>query len=134
MDLYCNIPRNLVHEYIQHCERCLEKRKKSETASGVVVKPISAKDLNERGQVDIIDMQTMRDGSYRFILHYMEYLTKFSQVRPLKTKTSEEVAHELLCIFLDIGAPHILQSDNGRKFTAEVIRELSTLWPDCLGE
>ena len=104
LDLYCNIPRNLVHEYIQHCERCVEKRKKSETASGVVVKPLSAKDLNERGQVDIIDMQTMRDGSYRFILHYMEYLTKFSQVRPLKTKTAEEVAQELLCIFLDIGA------------------------------
>ena len=132
LDLYCNIPRNLVHEYIQHCERCVEKRKKSETASGVVVKPLSAKDLNEPRQVDIIDMQTMRDGSYRFILHYMEYLTKFSQVRPLKTKTAEEVAQELLCIFLDIGAPHILQSDNGREFTAEVIQELSSLWPDCV--
>ena len=28
LDLYCNIPRNLVHEYIQHCERCVEKQKK----------------------------------------------------------------------------------------------------------
>ena len=71
----------------------------------------------------------MKDGNYRFILHYMEYLTKFSQIRPLKTKTAEEVAKELVYIFLDTGAPHILQVDNSREFTAEVIRELSTLWP-----
>ena len=28
------------------------------------------------------------------------------------------------------GAPHILQSDNGREFTAEIIKELKVLWPD----
>ena len=71
----------------------------------------------------------MKDGNYRFILHYMEYLTKFSQICPLKTKTAEEVAKELVYIFLDTGAPHILQFVNSREFTAEVIRELSTLWP-----
>ena len=25
LDLYCNSIRNLVHEYIQHCETCVEK-------------------------------------------------------------------------------------------------------------
>ena len=63
LDLYFNIPQILVPECIQHCERCVEKQKKSKTASSVVVKPLSAKDLNECGQVDIIDMQNMRDGS-----------------------------------------------------------------------
>ena len=58
------------------------KNKKSETASGDVVKTLSAKNLSERGQVDILYRQIMRDGSYRFILYYMEYLTKFSQVSP----------------------------------------------------
>ena len=28
--------------------------------------------------------------------------------------------HELLFIFLDFGAPYVLQSDNGREFTAQV--------------
>ena len=40
-----------------------------------------------------------------------------------------EVAYTLLDIFLTFGAPHILQSDNGREFTAGVIRELASLWP-----
>jgi hypothetical protein len=37
-----------------------------------------------------------------------------------------------LKIFLDFGAPHVLQSDNGREFTAEIFRELSTLWPELV--
>ncbi|XP_066986841.1 cyclic nucleotide-gated channel beta-1-like [Macrobrachium rosenbergii] len=79
---YGNIPRSIVSLYIVHCERCVEKRRRKETAAGVVVRPLSVRDLNERGQVDLVDMQTMKDGSYRFILHYMEYLTKFHVIRP----------------------------------------------------
>ncbi|XP_068205348.1 KRAB-A domain-containing protein 2-like [Palaemon carinicauda] len=111
-------------------KRFVEKRRRKETAEGVVVRPLSVRDLSERGQVDLVDMQTMKDGSYRFILHYMEYLTKFHVIRPLKSKIAADVANELLFIFLDIGAPHILQSDNGREFTAEVIQELTSPWPE----
>jgi hypothetical protein len=28
-------------------------------------------------------------------------------------------------------APHILQPDNGREFTANAIKELKDMWPDC---
>jgi len=30
------------------------------------------------------------------------------------------------------GAPHILQSDNGREFTASIITELKELWPELV--
>ena len=131
-DKFANIPRYLVQEYIKRCERCAEKRRRRETASGVVIHPLTVKDLNERGQVDLVDMQTNKDGNYRFILHYIEYLTKFHVIRPLQRKTATEVANQLLLIFLDFGAPHILQSDNGREFTGQVIHELSTLWPELI--
>ena len=64
------------------------------------------------------------------MLHYVEYLTKYHILRPPKSKTAIEVARELLNIFLDFGAPHFLQSDNGREFTTSVISELSKLWPN----
>ena len=111
-ELYGNIPRSIVSQYILQCERCVEKCRRKETAAGIVIKPLMASDLNERGQVDLVDMQTMRDGKYRFILHYMDYLSKFHVIRPLESKRASEVARELLFIFLDIGTPHILQSDN----------------------
>ncbi|XP_066965445.1 KRAB-A domain-containing protein 2-like [Macrobrachium rosenbergii] len=107
-------------QYILHCERCAEKRCRKETAVGVVVRPLSVSDLNERGQVDLVDVLCM------------EHMAKFHIIRPPKSKTAAEVASELLFIFLDISAPHILQSDNGREFTAVVIQELSSLWPELV--
>jgi hypothetical protein len=51
-------------------------------------------------------------------------------LRPLKSKIAAEVAYNLLDIVLILGAPMILQSDNGCEFTANIITELKSLWPD----
>ena len=48
------------------------------------------------------------------LLVWMRHLMSFT---PLKTKTAEEVAYQLIDIFCDKGTPHILQSDNGREFS-----------------
>ena len=74
-------------------------------------------------------MESNPDGEFKHILHYIDILTKFHILRPIKSKTAAEVGKELLFTFLDIGAPLVLQSDNGREFTAQVISELSKLWP-----
>ena len=50
----------------------------------------------------------------------------------MTSKRAAEVAYQLMDIFLMLGAPHILQSDNGSEFTASVITELKLLWPDLL--
>lgn len=92
--------------------------------------PLIFKEVNHRAQVDLIDMQTSQDGEYKFILNYQEHLTKFVYLRPLKTKTAAEVAYNLVDIFCVIGAPSVLQSDNGREFCNSVIEELKNMWPD----
>ena len=56
-------------------------------------------------------MQSMRDGDFKFILHYEDHLTKFAVLRPLTSKLAAEVGFQLLDIFLLFGAPHILQSE-----------------------
>ena len=119
---YANISRVLVTEYIKNCLRCVEKMKKKEITAGIVVKPILATYFNERGQVDLVDMQTLPDGNYKWIMHYQDHLSKYHFLRPLTSKTAKEVAENLLKIFVDFGAPSILQSDNGREFTANVIK------------
>lgn len=76
-------------------------------------------------------MQSEKDGDFRFILTYQDHLTKFVTLRPLKTKTAEEVAHTLVDIFCDKGAPTLLQSDNGKEFCNKVLAEVLALWPNC---
>jgi hypothetical protein len=95
---------------IQHLECQLKKRKVA--SKGLVVKPLLSKDLNCRGQVDLVDMQSLPDRDYKFIMHYQDHVTKFSVLKALTSKHAAEVGYQLLDIFLLFGAPHILQSDN----------------------
>ncbi|XP_025198890.1 KRAB-A domain-containing protein 2-like, partial [Melanaphis sacchari] len=112
--------------YLSLCIQCQTKQKAPR--KGIVVKPIISSELNSRCQIDLVDMQTCKDGEYKFILNYQDHLTKFIQLRPLKSKTAEEVAHNLLHIFLTFGAPNILHSDNGREFVNKIITELCLMW------
>ncbi|XP_039315443.1 SCAN domain-containing protein 3-like [Solenopsis invicta] len=125
---YVNITREVIHIYLELCLIC--KKKKTHLKKGVVVKPLIFKEINHRAQVDLIDMQTSKDGEYKFILNYQEHLTKFVCLRPLKTKTAVEVAYNLVDIFCIIGCSSVLQSDNGREFCNSVIEELKSMWPD----
>ena len=96
----------------------------------MVIKPIISNDFNSRGQVDLVDFQSIHDGEYNLMMHFQDHLTKFSNLRPLKSKRAAEVAFHLLDIFSTFGAPYILQSDNGREFTAKILEELGSLWPE----
>lgn len=88
-------------------------------------------DFNCRTQVDVIDLQSIPDGDFKWLLSYQDQGTKFLQLRPLQTDQVTEVAMELVKIFLIFGAPFVLQSANGREFTAKVIGEVMNIWPDC---
>ncbi|XP_071051121.1 KRAB-A domain-containing protein 2-like [Onthophagus taurus] len=124
---YKNITRKDIETYIQLCEPCQQNQKGIK--KGITVKPIISSEFNSRCQVDLIDFQSQPDGENKFILVYQDHLTKFVVLRPLKSKRAEEVAYTLLDIFTLLGAPAILQSDNGRKFSNKIIENLKTYWP-----
>ncbi|XP_076042016.1 uncharacterized protein LOC143025919 [Oratosquilla oratoria] len=128
---YANITHDAISIYKSLCIECQRKRKRP-TTKGTVVRPILTKNFGSRSQVDLVDMQSMKQGNYKWIMVYQDHLTKFCVLRPLTSKRAAEVAYQLLDIFLLLGAPEILQSDNGSEFTASVITELKLLWPDLV--
>ena len=111
----------------ENCENC--NMKKKHISKGVVVNLILSKEFNSRGQVDLMDFQSNPDGKYKCIMVYQDYLTKFCNIKPLTSKKAAEVVFNLIDVFTIFGAPHILQSDNGREFTTLAISELKLLWP-----
>ncbi|XP_076036969.1 KRAB-A domain-containing protein 2-like [Oratosquilla oratoria] len=126
---YANIPTKAVELFKSLCQECQKKRKRPMT-KGVVVRSILTKEFSSRGEVDLIDMQSMPSGSNKkWIMVYQDHLTKFCILRALTSKRAAEVAFHLLDIFLLFGAPVILQSDNGSEFTSQVITELKEVWP-----
>ena len=72
--------------------------------------------LGQRGQVDLIDFQSMPDGNFKFFLNYIDHGIKFLISIPIVAKRASCIAQVLLTIFTLIGPPKILQSDNGGEF------------------
>lgn len=125
---YKNITRTDIELFLQLCEPCQKKQKGIK--KGIVVKPLIFTEFNSRCQVDLIDFQSHKDGKYKFIMVYQDHLTKFIVLKPLEFKRAEEVAHNLIDIFTLLGAPSVLQSDNGREFANQIVSNLKILWPE----
>jgi len=87
----CNVTLQVTALYLALCEQC--QLKKKTTKRGLVVCPILSHYMNSRCQVDLTDMQSEPDGYYRFIMNYQDPFTKFTILRPLKSKIAEEAAY-----------------------------------------
>ncbi|GFY06886.1 KRAB-A domain-containing protein 2 [Trichonephila clavipes] len=111
---------------IHLCEPCQKKQKSIK--KGIVVKPMIFSEFNSRCQVNLIDIQSQPDREYKFIMVYQNHLTKFVILKSLTSKKAEEVAYNLVDVFSLLGAPSILQSDNGREFANNVVTSLKEFW------
>ncbi|CAG8846911.1 27192_t:CDS:1, partial [Racocetra persica] len=80
--------------------------------------------------IDLIDMRTRRDGEFKWIAYARDHFSCFSWGCILTDKCAAKVAVFLFDIFTVFGLPIFLQSDNGHEFTADIINNLSKLWPN----
>jgi hypothetical protein len=93
-------------DYFPQCIRVLQRRK---PVAGI--KNILTEGFGIRGQVDLIDFQSMPDGEFKFLFNCIDHGV------PLVAKRASSVAVALLGIFTEQGPPSILQTDNGGEFS-----------------
>ena len=111
---YDNIPRRVCKIFTETCPRCGEHAKRKKPTAGV--KNIITEGFGVRGQVDLVDFQSMPDGNFKFLLNYIDHGVKKLTSIPIIAKRASCVAVALLTIFTEQGPPAILQADNGREF------------------
>lgn len=58
--------------------------------------------------------------SYRCVLSVMDVFSRFVWLRALSGKCSKAIVNELESIFLEHGAPLVIQRDQGREFQGAV--------------
>ena len=129
---YQNITRTMVEIYLSLCLLCHEK--KSLPLKGIVTKPIVMDHYMEKMQIDLIDMQSKPDGEFKWILVCEDHFTKRISLRPLRSKRGDEVAHGLIDVFSETGAPERLQHDCGREFRNQHVKTLPFLFPGMVIE
>lgn len=78
-----SISRPAIETFLSICATCNSKKGVNRK---LVIKSIISKDFNERGQVDLIDFQSLLDGKYKWILNYQYHYTKFISILPLESK------------------------------------------------
>ena len=73
---FVNITSNCIEIFVSLCDECEARRNKMSSRS-LVHTPIRSTEFNCRGQVDLIDYQSLPDGEYNWILNYQDHFTKF---------------------------------------------------------
>jgi hypothetical protein len=114
------------------------------------IKNIVTEGFGVRGQVNLIDFQSMPDGDFKYLLNYLDHGVKKLNSMPLVFKKASSIAYALVTIFTDQGPPSILQTDNGGEFAQaannlvgirmrldddfvdSIISEVKNIWPDVL--
>ena len=107
---------NITSDYIVLFKSlCIEYQRKSNRPSmkEVAVRPILTKVFSSCGQLDLVEMQAMFQGSNKWIMVYQDPFTQFCVLKAMTCKQTYEVAYQLVSIFWPLGAPHILQSNIG---------------------
>ena len=112
---YCNVAREWVQIFTKTCPGCIERAPKMKPLAGL--RNIITMGFGVRGQCDIIDLQSMADGAFKYLLNYIDHGVKLLFSVPLTSKRASAIALALYHIFCTIGPPMILQTDNGREFS-----------------
>jgi hypothetical protein len=120
--LYTGLGEKVVRKQLNLID-CHYKRKPS-FKNDAPLRSIQAKQPMERCQVDLVDLSnipvTIDDKTFKYCMSLIYIFSRFVWIRPLQTKSADDVANELYPIFMEYGPPRILQSDQGGEFKSVV--------------
>ena len=100
-------------------------RRNAKFSNKAKLKPIRAKDVQIRHQIDLMDMGKrgtckLHGVTYRYVLSVIDVFSRFIWLRPIDKKFSETIAKELQSIYLEHGYPRVIQCDQGPEFKGAV--------------
>lgn len=122
---YYWLPSKVIDAFLPTCVSCQVRKP---LKLHVIPTAIISLGFMTRLQMDLIDMRTRPDGDFKWILHIRDHFTKFSWGFAIPSKEARHVAEKLVEIFFQFGPCKILQSDNGKEFTAHIIKDLKSMW------
>jgi hypothetical protein len=111
--------------HAQACTLTIQQQKHTVLAPPKVIQPIISLLPGERFQLDLINLSSYKqdNDNYQYIMTLIDHFSGYTWLRPLLFKSAEQVYQQLQPILCSDPC-NLLQSDNGKEFTAELITEL----------
>ncbi|CAM4979039.1 unnamed protein product [Rotaria socialis] len=115
---YAWIPMDSVKIFVSQCDICSQR--KVETFSHPLAEKLTnSYEYLNRLQMNVLDMQNMSDGEYKWILYMRDRFTKCSWAYPLKSNEMEPITEKLLQQYYFFAISQALQSVHRREFAAQ---------------
>jgi len=94
----------------------LHYKRNAKFCNKATLKPIRARDVHIRHQIDLMDMGKrgivkLNGETYRYVLSVIDVFSRFLWLRAIGTKCSKTVAKELQSIYLEHRTPRVIQCD-----------------------
>lgn len=114
-----------VSKIVKNCEICIRHDNKGMKEHKSLSLPIT--NINDRIGIDLVFGLPISTKGYSGIMVITEYLTKFPEAYPIKSKNSQEIAKNILNYISKYGPPKEILTDQGKEFTNKLIQELCKL-------
>ena len=118
---------NDVERWCQECKACqLRNRRQGPRRHSMKHEPVGSP--MERMAMDILSFPTMTSSGNTCVLVVCDYFTKWSEAFALANHQAMTVADVLVTeIFLRLGVPRVLHSDQGPEFRSELMQAIAHL-------
>ena len=113
--------RTDVESYIRTCHVCKQLRKDGTGSHGAKFS-VSVREPNRRIAMDSIGPLDVDIRGYKYILVFIDCMSRYVELFATRTVSAEECAEKLLEFYGRNGAPAELLSDNHKEFTNDIIR------------
>ena len=120
---YYGITRDLVEQIISACTECLVA---NPMTTKQPIRAIKTKHVRERFQIDCVDYKSYEryNDLFKFCVNIIDCYSKFIWAFPVKDKSMHTVVRILRNLFMEVGPPLYLHSDNGTEFKNSAVAEL----------
>ena len=111
-DCYSGISERTIHKVLS--KSTLHQKLNARFENRARLRPIRARDVQIRHQVDLVDMKKLRTnykGKVKYVLSVMGVFSRYHWLVPIERKLSSHVARELIRIYREHGAPRVIQHD-----------------------
>jgi hypothetical protein len=118
---------NLAKDCLEYVQRCRECQRVNIARKGYhPMTAVHAQLPGEHMAIDLAGPFPVQSNGNEYLLILVDVCTRFVILEPIPNKETLTVAKVLFRLFSLIGFPRVLQSDNGREFVSDIMKEMTT--------
>ena len=113
-------------EFCKCCEKCQKTINRKVPPASLIPLPIITEPIKKMAMNIVGLLPRSRSGNH-YVLVICDYATRYPKAIPLKSIDAAHVAKEIIKVFVRVGVPEEILTDQGSNFTSQLLAKLYRL-------